>query len=175
MTEPEKEYLTVTEFAKLAGVSRQAVQQRITTSLAEFVKTNEQGKKTIHRNALQFFGVEVVKPNEQGTTENDKANEQESKAKTQGTNNDILYTALLQTVEVLQAQLETKDKQISELNARLEQALTLTSQSHFIAAQAQQQLPDGTTPPAEESPADGHQAAQEPKKKSFFSRLFGND
>ena len=37
MTEPEKEYLTVTEFAKLAGVSRQAVQQRMETSLAEFV------------------------------------------------------------------------------------------------------------------------------------------
>ena len=50
MTEPEKEYLTVTEFAKLAGVSRQAVQQRMETSLAEFVKTNEQGKKTLHRN-----------------------------------------------------------------------------------------------------------------------------
>ena len=78
-------------------------------------------------------------------------------------------------MEVLQAQLETKDKQISELNARLEQALTLTSQSHFIAAQAQQQLPDGMTPPAEESPAESHQGGQEPKKKGFFSRLFGND
>ena len=174
MTEPEKEYLTVTEFAKLAGVSRQAVQQRMETSLAEFVKANEQGKKTLHRNGLQLFGVDFDKAKTQGTTENDKAKEQESKAKTQGTNNDILYSALLQTVEVLQAQLETKDKQISELNARLEQALTLTSQSHFIAAQAQQQLPDGMTPPAEESPAEAPQEAQEPQKKGFFSWLFRN-
>lgn len=174
MTEPEKEYLTVTEFAKLAGVSRQAVQQRMETSLAEFVKTNEQGKKTLHRNGLQLFGVDFDKPKTQGTTENDKAKEQESKAKTQGTNNDILYSALLQTVEVLQAQLETKDKQISELNARLAEALQITSQSHYIAAQAQAQLTDGTTPPEEESPAEGHQGGQEPQRKGFFSWLFRN-
>ena len=41
MTEPKKQYLTVTEFAKQAGVSRQAVQQRMETSLAEFVKVRD--------------------------------------------------------------------------------------------------------------------------------------
>jgi len=165
MTEPEQEYLSITEFAKMAGVSRQAVQQRTETSLAEFVKTNEQGKKTIHRNGLLLFGVDFDKPKTQGT-------EEESKAKTQGTNTDILYSALLQTVEVLQGQLETKDKQIHELNLRLEQALTLTSQSHYIAAQTQQQLSDGITPQDEENPVQATQAAQERKKTGFFSWLF---
>ena len=98
----EETYISIKEFAELAGVSRQAIQQRLETSLAEFVKANEQGKKTISTKALQLFGSQKSNANEQGTEEKGKANEQESKAKKQGSNDDILYTDLLQTVEILQ-------------------------------------------------------------------------
>ena len=42
------EYISVSEFAKIAGVSRQAIQQRLTTSLAEFVKADSKGIKLLN-------------------------------------------------------------------------------------------------------------------------------
>lgn len=161
------EYISIKEFAEMAGVSRQAIQQRTETSLAQYVKANEQGKKTIHRNALQFYGVEINKAKTQGTTENSKADEQESKAKTQGTNNDILYSALLQTVEILQSQLAAKDKQIESLCNALESAQKAATQAQQLhAGTIQRELIEAHTDP-QEAPQQ-----QEPKK-GFFSRWRG--
>lgn len=166
MTEPKKQYLTVTEFAKQAGVSRQAVQQRMETSLAEFVKVNEQGKKTIDSNALQLFGVEIDKAKEQGTEGKSKPKEQESKAQTQGTNTDILYAALLQTVEILQGQLEMKDKQIDSLLKALDSAQQSAARAQTLhAGEIQRELLEAHTEP---------QSAPEPeRKRGFFSRWKG--
>ena len=163
----EETYISIKEFAELAGVSRQAIQQRLETSLAEFVKANEQGKKTISTKALQLFGSQKSKANEQGTEEKGKANEQESKAKKQGSNDDILYTALLQTVEILQGQLASKDKQIEALYNALDNAQRAATQAQQLHAGTMQRelLEAQTEPPAAQEPPP------EPKqKRGFFSR-----
>ena len=49
-----KKYLAVSEFAKLAGVSKQAIYQRLNTSLKDFVKV-EQGRKVVDSAALSLF------------------------------------------------------------------------------------------------------------------------
>lgn len=48
------EYISISEFARKAGVSRQAIQQRIGTSLRDFVK-DTQGKKLLNSKGLELF------------------------------------------------------------------------------------------------------------------------
>ena len=55
------EYISVSEFAKIAGVSRQAIQQRLTTSLAEFVKADSKGIKLLNIKGLELFGVALTR------------------------------------------------------------------------------------------------------------------
>lgn len=163
-----QDLLTVKQFAEAAGVTQQAVYQRLNKSLTSFV-VEVNGQKYLKREALANFERPEQKPNSRPLEQDFNKVEQGFNKVEQG-----LIDTLQQTITVLQAQLETKDKQISELNARLDQALQITSQSHFIAAQAQAQLTEATTPPAGESPAEAPQEAQEPQKKGFFSWLFRN-
>ena len=170
MTEPERqELLTVKEFAEAAGVTQQAVYQRLNKSLTSFV-VEINGKKYLKKEALANFYRGEPKPNSRPLEQDFNNVEQGFNKVEQG-----LIETLQTTIEVLQGQLETKDKQIHELNLRLEQALTLTSQSHFIAAQTQQQLSDGIHPQEEENPVQADPAAQEKKKKGLFSWLFGDN
>ena len=164
----EERYISIKEFAELAGVSRQAIQQRLETSLAEFVKANEQGKKTISTKALALFGNQESKAQEQGSEEKNKAQEEESKAKKQGSNEDILYTALLQTVEILQGQLAAKDKQIEALHNALDNAQRAATQAQQLhAGTMQRELLEARTEP----PATVQTPPPEPKpKRGFFSR-----
>ena len=152
---PEKDLLTVKEYAEATGVSQQAVYQRLNKSLSSYVVEVE-GKKYLRRQALE----EQPKPE---TTKAQQGNIE------QALNNvDKLVETLSKTVELLQGQLEAKDQQINELNKRLEQALDNTSQSHFIAAQAQKPLA------SEEQPDIEAEIREEPvHEKGFFSRLFG--
>ena len=52
-----KQYITVSEFATAAGVSRQAIYKRLASDLAPFTKT-EAGKRLIDRAALDLFSVQ---------------------------------------------------------------------------------------------------------------------
>lgn len=158
----EETYISIKEFAELAGVSRQAIQQRLKTSLAQYVKANEQGIKTINIKALQLFG-------EQGSKAQSKANEQGSKAKKQGlTGEDALYSALLQTVEILQGQLAEKDKQIEALYNALDNAQRAATQAQQLhAGTMQRELLEAQAEP----PAAAQTPPPEPKqKRGFFSR-----
>lgn len=92
------EYLSVKDFAKLAGVTKQAVYQRLNTDLSSFVKL-ENGKKCIAKDALQLF------------QSNSSKGDQES----------LIVKAYESTLTVLKSQLEVKDLQIKALNDRLEE------------------------------------------------------
>lgn len=114
----KEEYISITEFAKRAGVSRQAIQQRLDTSLRDFVKV-EQGKKSLNINGLRLFdGASLA----QGFV---KA--------CQGSNG--IDQAV---IEILRGELSAKNKQIEKLqeeNFRLTEALENTTAS-LKAAQA---------------------------------------
>lgn len=160
----EKDLLTVKEYAEAVGVSQQAVYQRLNKGLSSFV-VEVKGQKFIKRQALEEAQVQK----DSSKVEQDSS--KDSIKIEQGLNNvDKLLETLSQTVTLLQGQLEVKDQQISELNKRLEQALNNTSQSHYIAAQAQhKQISEPE--PEEFTPDSAEEEKQQPR--SFFARIFG--
>ena len=99
------DYISVSEFAKKAGVSRQAIYLRIDKDLHHFVKL-ENGKKLIQMRALDLFGVKHDKlstTNLTDFTNNDQ--------KTPNISENML-NILLNQLDIKDKQLEEKDKQL---------------------------------------------------------------
>ena len=105
-----KELYTVAEFAKIAGVSKQAVYSRLDKGLKQFVQKVD-GQKMLKKEALQLY----------------------DKQKVEQSNSSNLSTLdlLSKTIESLQRQLEEKDKQIERLTEAL-----IIEQQHASQAQA---------------------------------------
>lgn len=145
----DNDLLTIKEFAEAAGVSSQAVYQRLTKSLQPYVvKVN--GKKHLKREALELFeGAEPKAENKE--VEQDSINLDKELIKT-----------LQATISILQGQLETKDEQIAELNARLKDALDLSKGQVLLSVTERQQLPE-VTETAQEDAAK--------QKRTFWDRV----
>lgn len=107
----EKDFLTVKEVADYAGVSVQAVYNRLEKDFKPYLKI-ENGKKRLDRAVLQIFGA----------PENSSDFKEYFKP---------ILNLLEKQNEQLQHELDIKNKQIEELNARLAEA-------HKMAEQAQQ-------------------------------------
>lgn len=93
------EYISIKEFAKLAGVSTQAIYQRINKDLQSYCKEVD-GKKTLDIAALELFKVETIQERLQSDC---KAVDKD------------LQSALTETITALREQLAIKDKQIEAL------------------------------------------------------------
>lgn len=112
----EDSYLSIKEFAGLAGVSPQAIYQRLDKDLKEYVQILE-GKKAIDVKALDLFTVQPVE---------------------QSVDNEL--TAILrETLKVLSGQLIEKDKQIAELNERLKESNELNRNNQILIGRQQDQ------------------------------------
>jgi predicted DNA-binding protein YlxM (UPF0122 family) len=97
------EYLTIAEFAERAGVSKQAVYQRLNKGLKEYSRVVD-GVKMLDLRALEeLYGKEPEQGIEQEIDKDSKVNSQE--------NQDV--------IKALLEQLNVKDQQIADLNARL--------------------------------------------------------
>lgn len=131
------EYISISEFAKRAGVSRQAVYKRM-DELNRWLKVDN-GKKTIDIKALEIFNGTKT------TTEVDNSE------------------ALLRMVSMLEKELEIKNKQIEELNARLKESHILIDQQQKLHAIAEVTQPE----PLEADPVE---PAEE--KKKWWQRIF---
>ena len=105
-----KELYTVAEFAKIAGVSKQAVYSRLDKGLKQFVQKVD-GQKMLKKEALQLYDKQEV---EQSNSSNSST-----------------LDLLSKTIESLQRQLEEKDKQIERLTEAL-----IIEQQHASQAQA---------------------------------------
>lgn len=105
-----KELYTVAEFAKIAGVSKQAVYSRLDKGLKQFVQKVD-GQKMLKKEALQLYDKQEV---EQSNSSNLST-----------------LDLLSKTIESLQRQLEEKDKQIERLTEAL-----IIEQQHASQAQA---------------------------------------
>ena len=110
------EYLTVKEFADRAGISVQAVYQRLNKDLKPFLK-HFQGKKNLNSKGLELFTI----------SENFKVIEQDVEANFKATLNS------------LNSQLNIKDKQIQDLNDRLAHALKLNENNQILLKNEQEQ------------------------------------
>ena len=124
------EYLSIAEFAKRAGVTRQAVYKKLTTELSDYVNEVD-NKKVINSKALRLFGVEPV-DSELTHTFTDLA-----------TYFDKQLDAFSHLVDVLEddlaanrRELEIKNKQIEDLSRRADQSQVLLSQQQQLNAHA---------------------------------------
>ena len=109
----QKEYLTIKEFADIAGVSKQAVYQRLTGTLKPYVNIKD-GVKYLNIRALELYkGDDAVKKLK-------KNNQEES--------NSVQVDSM---VELLKRELDQKNKQIDELHKLLEQSQVNLSQMQY--------------------------------------------
>ena len=150
----ENNLLTVKEFAEKAGVSTQAIYQRLDKDLRDYCKVI--GK----RKMLDIRGLELFQKQEPLQAEKQEDSKEVDKE---------LIKTLQATLQTLTEQLAVKDRQIEALNERLAEALATTSQSHYLAAQAQQQITAGQEAAVEAEVV----TAESKRKRSWFSRLFG--
>lgn len=109
----QKEYLTIKEFADAAGVSKQAVYQRLMGTLKPYVSIKD-GVKYLNIKALELYkGDDAVK---------------KLKKNNQGESNSVQVDSM---IELLKRELDQKNKQIDELHKLLEQSQVNLSQAQY--------------------------------------------
>lgn len=149
------ELLTVAEFSKRAGVSKQAIYSRLDKGLKQFVQVVD-GQKMLNIKALEQYSSQGVEQEKQSTC---SSVEQE-----QNSALDLLKT----TIDMLQKQLEEKDRTIHELTEALKNEQLQTSQA--------QALHGGSIKQLLEQGQDAEEPEQQKKEaeasKGFFRRLF---
>ena len=144
-------YISIADFAKEAGVTKQAVYSRQKSQdLNKFIKL-ENGKKLINTKALELFN----KSSSQSSF-NQSFNQVE-----QG-----LESTEREYIEFLKKQIEELQRDKQELYRLLDQQQQLTAQANATVKQLQA--------PKEEASVI-QQEKQEQKKQGFFARLFSRD
>ena len=177
-----KDYLTVVEFAAAAGITKQAVYKRIKQDLAPYVKEQD-GKKTISKEALKLFAKEEPAEAAQGKTEApslllDRIEEQADTIKAQQ-----------QEIEYLRGMLKSADERNNTLTAHLIESqnkqlelqknyqLLLGAQNPVLNARTQDSKPVDTQFTDEQPDAENKSTVEQPKeekhdKTPFFKKWF---
>ena len=143
----KNKYISVSEFAKAAGVSKQAVYSRLKSQdLNKFIKL-ENGKRLINTKALELFN---------------KSSSQSS------------FNQVEQDLESTEREyIESLKKQIEELQRDKQELYRLLDQQQQLTAQANATIKLLQAPKEEASIIQ--QERQEQKKQGFFARLFSRD
>lgn len=144
----EHEYLSVREFAARAGVSVQAIYKRLSNENDELNNWfNEvDGKKTISEEALKLF----------------QADKSESKSEGDSTSFQPVDNQLTtKIIDMLQAELEAKNKQIDQL----QQLLSQQQQLHALAEQRILMLESGNADEPEDQPDPAAEPVAEAEPK----------
>lgn len=140
-------YISIADFAKEAGVTKQAVYSRMKSrDLNKFIKL-ENGKKLINTKALEFF----------------------NKSSSQSSFNQVeqgLESTEREYIETLKKQIEELQRDKQELYRLLDQQQQLTAQANATVKQLQA---------SKEETSIIQQERQEQKKQGFFARLFSRD
>ena len=140
-------YISIADFAKQAGVTKQAVYSRQKSQdLNKFIKL-ENGKKLINTKALEFF----------------------NKSSSQSSFNQ--FNQVEQGLESTEREyIESLKKQIEELQRDKQELYRLLDQQQQLTAQANATIKQLQAPKEEASIIQ-----QERKKPGFFARLFSRD
>ena len=145
-------YISIADFAKQAGVSKQAVYSRLKSQdLNKFIKL-ENGKKLINTKALELF----------------------NKSSSQSSFNQVeqgLESTEREYIESLKKQIEELQRDKQELYRLLDQQQQLTAQANATIKQLQLQAPKEEASVIQQE----KQEKQEQKKQGFFARLFSRD
>lgn len=113
----EKTFYTVSEFAELCGVSKQAIYKQFNNKLKEFSKV-ENGKKYISAAALSNAGYSPAQPS--GKPRVEQPFNQVEPTLNQPLNNHSTQVEPPETAPFWQQQLIEKDKQIENLQRQIE-------------------------------------------------------
>ena len=141
-------YISIADFAKQSGVTKQAVYSRQKSQdLNKFIKL-ENGKKLINTKALELF--------------NKSSSQSSFNQAEQG-----LESTEREYIESLKKQIEELQRDKQELYRLLDQQQQLTAQANATVKQLQA--------PKEEASIIQQEQQQEQKKQGFFARLFSRD
>lgn len=136
----EREYISIAEFAEQAGVSKQAVYQRLNKSLKAYVKVID-GKKSIDIKALEDLygkgGCSSVEQVFQGKIQGVEQGVEEEK---EGQLINKLIDTLQEELKIKDEQLAEKDRQIKELHNLLDQQQQLAAMDHKKIMELEDQL-----------------------------------
>lgn len=146
------EYISISEFAKRAGVSVQAVYKRLDKDFKPWLKV-ENGRKALNIKALEIF------KGEKNSTEVES------------------IEAILRMVSMLEKELEIKneqirsrDRQIEDLSERLREShLLLNQQQHLHAADLlETKIEEQEQPPKEQQKQEGVDLKEEKNWWQFW-------
>lgn len=159
------DYISISEFAKIAGLSRQTVYLKLDKDLHDFVKIDN-GKKKINVKALELFNVKFDMSDSDNftkLTDKDftKFTDKEQKASVPTKN---IIDILTHQIDILTCQIDIKDKQLAEKDKQLNQLTELLKVEQQSAQQAQA-LHAGTIKQTALIESDSC-------KNSFWTRLF---
>ena len=147
--------LTVAEFAKRAGVSKQAIYSRLDKGLKQFVQVID-GQKMLNIKALEQYNSKEVEQENQSTCSSVEQDMEQPLT---------TLELLNKTIETLQKQLEEKDRQIQTLTEALKTEQLQASQAQALHAGTIQQA-------IEEGNLNKKIEEENPKKTSFLRRIF---
>lgn len=162
-------YLSVKEFAALAGVTPQGIYKSLkndSSPLNQFVNKVD-GCITIAETALEaVYGVVpgVEQPEVQVTHPKETGSESHTEA---------LIASLNEQIEFLKLQIQQKDTQIAELLTLSSRALNTTSQQQYLTAVATGNKPDEQPiEQQEETIEQPKQPVEQPSKRRTWLNLF---
>lgn len=154
----EETYLSVADFAKIAGVSRQAVYSRLhTPDMTNFVKVDTDGKKQkklINSKALALFERDAS-----CKVDSQSVNQESAKQ-------DNLTTFLLEQIKEKDSTIQSLLSQLEALQNQNTELTRLVDQGQKLQAMTQQQL---LAPPPDQ---DQERETVQEKKRGFWSKLF---
>ena len=188
-------YITIAEFAKLAGVTKQAVYSRLNsqefTSFLTEDGTGKRPKKLISTKALPLFNNGNCKQVKEPKKSSDTSSEKDFLIEQLHAKDELIdsllqqFTSLVKQNRELTESIAVMNKELSTSISVMNENLTkLWSQQQTLEAMAQKKLETPKTeaaapksePESEAAAAKGKEVQPvepEPKeKKSFFSRLF---
>lgn len=123
----DQEYISIADFAERAGVSKQAVYQRLNRSLKAYVKDVD-GKKSINIRALEdLYGIDACSSLEQDI-------QGEFKGVEQGIDQAKEVQLINKLIDTLQEELKSKDEQIKEKDLQIKELHNLLDQQQQLTA-----------------------------------------
>lgn len=169
MQDIDREYISISEFARETGKSRTTVYKYLDSFLSTYVQQDAQGRKVISRAAVKVFeSIEAGKVVQDERT--DKRTEKRSDAQ--------VNEQVEQVIEALKEQLRVKDEQISSLHDLLRESQAALSRQQQLTALQEQRIIQLTAAEPEEAATVEHKESEEAEnpeagqqKKGLFRRL----
>lgn len=166
MQDIDREYISISEFARETGKSRTTVYKYLDSFLSTYVQQDAQGKKVISRAAIkEFESVETGKVVQDGRTD----------GRTEKRSDEQINGQVEQVIEALKEQLRVKDEQISSLHDLLRESQAALSRQQQLTALQEQRIIQLTDSDPEEAATVEHEEPEAEQtaaeKKGLFRRI----